>query len=79
VEKNQYELCLEVLRRFHKHKLLSEFILIGSWCIELLKDLGFIATFKGRGGVHEAGSSKVKVENFTVQLPHLTPHRCHAS
>jgi hypothetical protein len=152
VEKNQYELCLEVLRRFHKHKLLSEFILIGSWCIvfyekyfsnpdylnrislitrdidflidqphmikvevdipELLKDLGFIITFKGRQGymkldhpelilefltpergrgrdtphplptLHVNATAlrflnflsentiKVKVENFTVQLPH---------
>lgn len=33
MEKKQYELCLEVLQRFHKHKLLSEFILIGSWCV----------------------------------------------
>lgn len=32
MEKKQYSLCLEVLRRFNKHKLLSEFILIGSWC-----------------------------------------------
>jgi len=152
VEKKQYNLCLEVLRRFHKHKLLSEFILIGSWCIvfyenyfsdpdymrrislitrdidflidrpqtvkakvdipELLKDLGFITTFQGREGymkldhpelilefltpergrgrdtpfplpsLHVNATAlrflnflvenkiKVKIENFTVQLPH---------
>lgn len=33
MEKKQYELCLEILRRFHKRRLLTEFILIGSWCI----------------------------------------------
>lgn len=32
MEKKQYNLCLEVLRRFHEHGVLSEFILIGSWC-----------------------------------------------
>ena len=38
MEKKQYNLCLEVLRRFNKHKLLSEFILIGSWCIVFYKE-----------------------------------------
>jgi hypothetical protein len=31
VEKKQYELCLEVLRRFNKTGILKDFILIGSW------------------------------------------------
>ncbi len=157
MEKKQYDLCLEVLRRFHEHKLLSEFILIGSWCIvfyekyfsspdyirhislitrdidflidrpqcvkaevdipELLKDLGFIATFigpegymkldhprlilefltpergRGRDAPHPLPSLhvnatalrflnflsentiKVKVKNFTIQLPH--PANCY--
>lgn len=152
MEKNQYKLCLEVLRRFHKHKLLPEFVLIGSWCVvfyekyfsnldelrrvslitrdidflidsphtvkvevdipELLKDLGFIVTFKGHQGymqldhpdlilefltpergrglekpqplptLHVSATAlrflnflsentiKVKVEGFTIQLPH---------
>jgi len=38
VEKKQYELCLEILRRFHKTGILSDFILIGSWCIYFYKD-----------------------------------------
>jgi len=33
VEKKQFELCLEVLRRFNKTGILKDFILIGSWCL----------------------------------------------
>jgi hypothetical protein len=33
VEKKQSELCLEVLRRFHKAGILGGLILIGSWCV----------------------------------------------
>jgi len=33
VEKNQYELCIEVLKRLEKAGILKEMILIGSWCI----------------------------------------------
>ena len=38
MEKKQYELCLEVLRRFYKSGLLKEFILIGSWCLYFYQD-----------------------------------------
>ncbi|MBU0548518.1 MAG: nucleotidyltransferase domain-containing protein [Candidatus Omnitrophica bacterium] len=31
MEKKQYELCLEILKRFHKAGILNNFILIGSW------------------------------------------------
>jgi len=31
VEKKQYELCLEILKRFNKAGILNDFILIGSW------------------------------------------------
>lgn len=33
MEKKQSELCLEILRRFHNAGVLSNFILIGSWCV----------------------------------------------
>ncbi|MDD5680203.1 MAG: GSU2403 family nucleotidyltransferase fold protein [Candidatus Omnitrophica bacterium] len=33
MEKKQSELCLEVLRRFHKANILGDLILIGSWCV----------------------------------------------
>jgi len=38
VEKKQYELCLEILRRFHKANILNDFVLIGSWCMVFYKD-----------------------------------------
>jgi len=33
VEKKQYDLCIEILRRFNKAGILDNFILIGSWCL----------------------------------------------
>jgi len=38
VEKKQFELCLEILKRFHKAGILKDFILIGSWCMYFYKD-----------------------------------------
>lgn len=38
MEKNQYKLCLEVLRRFNKAGILDGLILIGSWCLYFYKD-----------------------------------------
>jgi len=38
VEKKQYELCLEILRRLHKSGVLDDLILIGSWCVYFYKD-----------------------------------------
>jgi len=33
VEKKQYDLCIEILRRFNRAGILKDFILIGSWCL----------------------------------------------
>jgi hypothetical protein len=33
VEKQQYELCVEVLRRLDKAEVLKSLVLVGSWCI----------------------------------------------
>ena len=38
MEKRQSELCLEILRRFHKEGILDDLILIGSWCVYFYKD-----------------------------------------
>ena len=38
MEKKQSDLCLEMLRRFHKAGVLDEVILIGSWCVYFYKD-----------------------------------------
>lgn len=38
MEKKQSDLCLEILRRFHKEGILDDLILIGSWCIYFYKE-----------------------------------------
>jgi len=38
VEKNQYNLCFEVLRRLERTGVLRDVILIGSWCLPFYKD-----------------------------------------
>ncbi len=38
MDKKQYKLLLEVLRRFQKKGLLKSIILIGSWCVPLYKE-----------------------------------------
>ena len=38
MEKNQYELCLEVLRRFNRAGVLRDIMLIGSWCMPFYRD-----------------------------------------
>jgi len=38
VEKNQYNLCIEVLKRLEKAGILRDVVLIGSWCIPFYKD-----------------------------------------
>lgn len=38
MEKKQSDLCLEILRRFHKAGILDDFILIGSWCVYFYRD-----------------------------------------
>jgi hypothetical protein len=38
VEKNQYKLCLEVLKRLEESGILRDVVLIGSWCISFYKD-----------------------------------------
>ncbi|MEA3489523.1 MAG: GSU2403 family nucleotidyltransferase fold protein [Candidatus Omnitrophota bacterium] len=108
MEKKQYELCLEILKRLNEANILDNFILIGSWCIyfykdyfsrvpyinlaairtrdidflidnpskikqkvdipELLRDLGFVATFKGSEGY-------VKLDHPDLILEFLVPER----
>jgi hypothetical protein len=38
VEKNQYKLCLEVLRRLSRAGISEDIILIGSWCMPFYRD-----------------------------------------
>jgi len=37
VEKKQYKLCIEILKRFHKAGILKDIIVIGSWCFYFYK------------------------------------------
>jgi len=41
VDKSQYDICLEVLKRLDDSGVLSKIILIGSWCLPLYRDLYF--------------------------------------
>lgn len=38
MEKKQYELCIEILKRLNKAGVLPHIIIIGSWCIYFYKD-----------------------------------------
>lgn len=38
MEKNQYELCIEVLRRLDKAGILKPIVLVGSWCMVFYKN-----------------------------------------
>ena len=44
MEKNQYKLCIEVLRRLNEIVVLANIIVIGSWCIPFYKE--YFATTK---------------------------------
>lgn len=52
MEKSQYNLCIEVLRRFDKAGILKHVILIGSWCIpfysEYFKDASYGLSLRTR-------------------------------
>jgi len=38
VEKSQYDLCINVLKRLDKAGILKEVILVGSWCMPFFKE-----------------------------------------
>jgi len=52
VEKNQYELCLEILRRLNQKEILDKIILIGSWCLpfyeQYFHNVEYIPTIRTR-------------------------------
>ena len=106
MEKNQYELCLEVLRRLNQAGVLNDIMLIGSWSLlfykeyffgftyspairtrdidflvpdpnkiygqtdvpTLLKDLGFIVSFSGSKGY-------IKLEHPDLLIEFLSPEK----
>ena len=52
MEKNQYELCLEILRRLNQKEILDKIILIGSWCLpfyeQYFHNVEYIPTIRTR-------------------------------
>ena len=52
MEKNQYNLCLEIFKRLSLNGVLDKIILIGSWCLPFYKqyfhDIEYISTIKTR-------------------------------
>ena len=63
MEKKQSDLCLEILRRFHKTGILDDLILIGSWCVYFYKDY-----FLGTPYIDQA-TIKTRDIDFLVDSP----------
>ena len=64
MEKRQYNLCMEILRRFHKTGILDNFILIGSWCLYFYK--GY---FTDKGYIKRL-TLKTRDIDFLIENPH---------
>jgi hypothetical protein len=62
VEKNQYELCVKVLKRLEKAGVLKDVILIGSWCIPFYKE--YFA------GIKYISAIKTRDVDFLIPNPH---------
>jgi hypothetical protein len=61
VEKNQYELCLEVLRRLNRVGVLKDIMLIGSWCLPFYREYF--------SGVTYAAAIKTRDIDFLIPDP----------
>ncbi|NLE91451.1 MAG: hypothetical protein GX598_02765 [Elusimicrobia bacterium] len=61
MEKNQYKLCLEVLKRLEESGILRDVVLIGSWCISFYKDYF--------GSVQYPTAIKTRDVDFLVPIP----------
>ncbi|MCX5698331.1 MAG: GSU2403 family nucleotidyltransferase fold protein [Candidatus Omnitrophica bacterium] len=73
MEKQQYELCVEVLRRLDKAGALKNLILVGSWCIPFYQ--GYFKTVKYSSSIRSRdidfmvpGSIKVKAKVDLLEL-----------
>ncbi len=73
MEKQQYKLCVEVLRRLEKAEVLKNLILVGSWCIpfyqEYFKTVKYSSSMRSRDiDFMVPGSIKVKAKVDLVEL-----------
>lgn len=73
MEKQQYKLCVEVLRRLDKAGVLNNLILVGSWCIPFYQD--YFKTVKYSSSIRSRdidfmvpGSIKLKAKVDLVEL-----------
>jgi len=64
VEKKQFDLCLEILRRFNSQGLLEDVILIGSWCIP------FYIDYFGSTGMMDVSQLKTRDVDFLIPSPY---------
>jgi len=69
VAKNQYDLCLEILRRFHREKLLGNLVLIGSWCL-VFYEIYFRPT-----GKFDVDALKTRDIDFLIPSPSKITHK----
>lgn len=73
MDKRQYNICLEVLRRLDNSDILSKLVIVGSWCLPLYRDFYFcvrdVSTLRTRD-IDFLVSRNVKFNN-KVDLPAL--------
>ena len=69
MEKKQSEICLEVLRRFHKAGILKDLILVGSWCVYIYKDY-----FSSNSSIEHA-ALKTRDLDFLIDKPSTLKNR----
>ena len=69
MEKKQYKLCLEILRRFDKAKILEHLVLIGSWAVFFYKDY-----FASDASFNHA-TIKTRDMDFLICSPHRIKER----
>lgn len=65
----QYELCLEILRRFKREKLLGNLVLIGSWCLVFYED------YFHSGKAVDAAALKTRDIDFLIPSPSKITHK----
>ena len=61
MEKNQYKICAEVLHRLNAAGVLSNLVLIGSWCVPFYEDY-FL-------GINYRKSIKTRDIDFLIPFP----------
>ena len=70
MEKSQYELCVEVLRRLDNAGVLKDVVLVGSWCTLFYRD--FFGTTQYRrikGGRYNVWEKGQQLTHFKIDKP----------